>query len=104
MEKAKVQAIQDWPTPASLKQVQSFLGFANFYWRFVPEFSRLARPLTSLTQKNQPWVWGEQQQAAFDAIKSAISREAVLAHPDDSKPYFLETDASGTKPAHFKFI
>ncbi|KAF8749894.1 Encoded by [Rhizoctonia solani] len=95
MEKDKVQAIMDWPEPQNVKQVQSFLGFANFYHCFVPNFSCLARPLNNLTQKEQPWIWLEEQKAAFDAIKAEICKEPVLAHPDESKPYTLETDASG---------
>jgi hypothetical protein len=96
MEQEKVNAIQEWPEPKNVKQVQSFLGFANFYCCFVQEFSRLAHPLTSLTQKDQPWVWEAAQKEAFLQIKTAISREPVLAHPDESQPYTLETDASGT--------
>jgi hypothetical protein len=95
MEKEKVQAVLEWPTPTSVKEVQSFLGFANFYRRFVPDFSPLARPLNALTQKTSPWTWGEAQQQAFNEIKAAISKEPTLAHPDESKPYFLETDSSG---------
>ncbi|CCO32589.1 Retrotransposable element Tf2 155 kDa protein type 1 [Rhizoctonia solani AG-1 IB] len=95
MEQEKVKAIQEWPEPRNVKQVQSFLGFANFYRRFVHDFSRLACPLTSLTQKDQPWVWEAAQREAFHQIKTAISQEPVLAHPDESQPYTLETDASG---------
>ncbi|QRW25151.1 Retrotransposable element Tf2 protein [Rhizoctonia solani] len=95
MEKDKVQAIMDWPEPQNVKQVQSFLGFANFYRCFVPNFSCLAHPLNILTQKEQPWIWLVEQKAAFDAIKAEICKEPVLAHPDESKPYTLETDASG---------
>ncbi|KAF8747997.1 hypothetical protein RHS01_11132 [Rhizoctonia solani] len=65
MEKDKVQAIMDWPEPHNVKQ------------------------------KEQPWIWLEEQKAAFDAIKAEICKEPVLAHPDESKPYTLETDASG---------
>ncbi|CCO34985.1 Retrotransposable element Tf2 155 kDa protein type 1 [Rhizoctonia solani AG-1 IB] len=95
MEQEKVKAIQEWPEPRNVKQVQSFLGFANFYRRFVHDFSRLAHPLTSLIQKDQPWVWEAAQREAFHQIKTAISQEPVLAHPDESQPYTLETDASG---------
>jgi hypothetical protein len=95
MEKEKVQAVLEWPAPTSVKGVQSFLGFANFYRRFVPDFSRLACPMNALTQKTSPWTWGEVQQQAFNEIKAAISKEPTLAHPNESKPYFLETDASG---------
>ncbi|CCO34909.1 Retrotransposable element Tf2 155 kDa protein type 2 [Rhizoctonia solani AG-1 IB] len=96
MEQKKVKAIQEWPEPKNVKQVQSFLGFANFYRRFVHDFSCLARPPTPLTQKDQPWVWEAAQKEAFQQIKIAISQEPVLAHPDESLPYTLETDASGT--------
>ncbi|CCO34607.1 Retrotransposable element Tf2 155 kDa protein type 3 [Rhizoctonia solani AG-1 IB] len=95
MEQEKVKAIQEWPEPKNVKQVQSFLGFANFYCRFVHDFSCLAHPLTSLTQKDQPWVWEAAQKEAFQQIKIAISKEPVLTHPDESQPYTLETDASG---------
>ncbi|KAF8759761.1 hypothetical protein RHS01_02203 [Rhizoctonia solani] len=73
MEKDKVQAIMDWPEPQNVKTT---------------------RPLNNLTQKEQPWIWLEEQKAAFDAIKAEICKEPVLAHPDESKPYTLETDAS----------
>ncbi|KAB5587761.1 Retrotransposable element Tf2 [Ceratobasidium theobromae] len=95
MEQEKVKAIREWPTPSTVKQVQSFLGFANFYRCFVHNLSSLARPLTSLTQKSQPWTWGEAQQATF-AIKVEISKEPTLTHPNTNKPYFLEIHASGT--------
>jgi hypothetical protein len=93
MEKEKVQAVLERPNPTSVKEVQSFLGFANFYHRFVPDLSHLARPLNALTQKTSPWTWGEAQKQAFNEIKAAISKEPTVAHPDESKPYFLETDA-----------
>jgi hypothetical protein len=95
MEEDNVQAFLEWPTPTFVKEVQSFLHFANFYHRFVLDFGHLASPLNALTQKTSPWTWGEAQQQAFDEIKAVISKEPTLAHPDESKPYFLETDASG---------
>jgi hypothetical protein len=60
MEKEKIRAIQEWPVPRTVKQVQSFLGFANFYRRFVNDFSRIAKPLTMLTRKELKWEWGEE--------------------------------------------
>jgi hypothetical protein len=95
MEQEKVKTIQEWPEPKNVKQVQSFLGFANFYCCFVHDFSCLAHPLTSLTRKDQPWVWEAAQREAFHQIKIAISQEPVLAHPDESKPCTLETYAPG---------
>ncbi|KAF8750724.1 Retrotransposable element tf2 155 kda protein type 1-like, partial [Rhizoctonia solani] len=82
MEKDKVQAIMDWPEPQNVKQLLL-----------------LSTPLNNLTQKEQPWIWLEEQKAVFDAIKAEICKEPVLAHPDESKPYTLETDASGAAMA-----
>jgi hypothetical protein len=95
MEEKKVQAVKEWPVPKNVKQVQSFLGFANFLHRFVPNYSTLARPLHNRTHKDAKWEWGVPEQKSFDSIKEAICQQPVLAHPDPSKPYYLETDASG---------
>ncbi|CEL57222.1 hypothetical protein RSOLAG1IB_08434 [Rhizoctonia solani AG-1 IB] len=95
MEQEKAKAIQEWPESKNVKQMQLFLVFANFYCCFVHDFSCLAHPLTSLTQKDQPWVWGVSQKEAFHQIRIATSQKPVLAHPDESQPYTLETDASG---------
>jgi hypothetical protein len=95
MEEKKVQAVKEWPVPQNIKQVQSFLGFANFLRRFVANYSTLARPLHNRTHKDAKWEWGETEQKSFDSIKEAICQWPVLAHPDPSKPYYLETDASG---------
>jgi hypothetical protein len=95
MEEKKVQAIKEWPAPQNVKQIQSFLGFANFLHRFVPNYSTLARPLHNQTHKDAKWEWGPREQESFQAIKEAICQRPVLAHPDPSKPYYLETDTLG---------
>jgi hypothetical protein len=95
MEKEKIKAIKEWQPPKTVKQTQAFLGFANFYRRFVQNFSSLAKPLTALTRKDLKWKWGEEEQQSFDAIKKEITKDPVLVHPNPNKPYFLETDASG---------
>ena len=95
MEKEKVRAVQEWPQPGKVKDVQSFLGFANFYRRFIQNFSTLARPLHNLTHKGKLWEWGEPEQRAFTAIKHAICQEPVLMHPRINQQFFLETDTSG---------
>ncbi|CCO35818.1 hypothetical protein RSOLAG1IB_11044 [Rhizoctonia solani AG-1 IB] len=95
LDKLKIQAVQDWPVPTTVKQVQSFLGFANFLRRFVANFSHMARPLHNLVKKETPWNWTEKEQAAFEGLKKAITEAPVLAHADPHKGYFLETDASG---------
>jgi hypothetical protein len=72
MEEKKVQAVKEWPTPQTVKQVQSFLGFAKFLRRFVPNYSTLAQPLHNRTHKEVPWEWGPVEQSSFEAIKEAI--------------------------------
>jgi len=67
MSNEKVEAVLSWKTPSSLMEVQSFLGFANFYLRFIREYSKVARPLTELTEKSEKgsWVWNEEAEKAF---------------------------------------
>ncbi|KAF8754612.1 hypothetical protein RHS01_05830 [Rhizoctonia solani] len=95
LDKLKIQAVQDWPVPTKVKEVQLFLGFANFLCRFVANFSHMARPLHNLVKKDTPWKWDTREQEAFQGLKDAITNAPVLCHANPSKPYFLETDASG---------
>jgi hypothetical protein len=95
MEERKVQAIKEWPMLQNVKQIQSFLGFANFFRCFVPNYSTLARPLHNRTHKDAKWEWGPVEEESFNALKEAICQRPVLAHPNPLKPYYLETDASG---------
>ena len=94
MDPKKVSAIQDWPTPTNLKTIQEFLGFCNFYRRFIPNFSPISKPLTLLLQKDSDFLWTQSQTSAFEQLKAAFSSASMLKHPDDSKPFFVETDAS----------
>ncbi|KAF8758925.1 hypothetical protein RHS01_02686 [Rhizoctonia solani] len=95
LDKLKIQAVQEWPTPTKVKEVQSFLGFANFLRQFVANFSHMARPLHNLVKKDAVWNWGPKEQEAFQNLKDSITNAPVLCHADPTKPYFLETDASG---------
>ena len=70
MDPVKVAGVMEWPTPKSKKEVQSFLGFANFYRHFIEGFSHHARPLFELTKKDRKWNWTETEQGAFDEIKN----------------------------------
>ena len=94
MDKTKVSAISDWPVPKNLKEVQSFLGFANFYRRFIDNYSSIASPLHSLTKKGALFDWGETQQIAFTQIKNVVVNAPVLRHYDPTLPITVETDAS----------
>ncbi|KAF8696468.1 hypothetical protein RHS03_07867, partial [Rhizoctonia solani] len=95
LDKLKIQAVQEWLVPTKVKEVQLFLGFANFLCCFVANFSHLARPLHNLVKKDTPWKWETREQEAFQGLKDAITNAPVLCHANPTKPYFLKTDASG---------
>lgn len=94
MDPSKVDAVKKWTAPKSVKDVQAFLGFANFYRRFVHGFSTLAFPLTQLTRKNTPFVWNTETEGAFEALKNAFTTAPILAHFDPEREIIVETDAS----------
>ena len=94
MDPVKVAGVRDWPVPTTVKEVQSFLGFVNFYRHFIQDFSHVARPLHNLTRKDEPWKWTDDQQKAFEQLKDAITSTPILMHPDRDKPFHLEADSS----------
>ena len=94
MDPVKVEGVSAWPTPSNVKEVQSFLGFVNFYRRFIHDFSHIAKPLHDLTRKDSTWNWTDACQKAFDSLKSAITSSPILIFPDDNKPYKVEADSS----------
>src|SRR6202050_5467479 len=93
MDPATVQTIQDWPEPRKVKDVQSFLGFANFYRRFIHEYSDIMVPLTRLTQKDLKWNFSNACRDAFNKLKSAFQSAPVLTHWMPDAPIIVETDA-----------
>ena len=94
MDPSKVQTILDWPIPSSVKAVQSFLGFANFYRRFIRDYSKVVSPLTALTKKDNTYSWTEKCQKAFDLLKDRFTSAPILVHFNLEAPTYLETDAS----------
>ncbi|KAI2661364.1 Transposon Tf2-8 polyprotein [Labeo rohita] len=90
----KVKAVVDWPTPDSRKALQRFLGFANFYRRFVRNFSQLASPLTALTSPRTTFRWSDAAEAAFAKLKSRFVSAPILVTPDPSRQFVVEVDAS----------
>jgi hypothetical protein len=78
MDPGKVSAVRDWPTPTTLRDVRAFIGFSNFYRRFIKDFSSIARPLHDLTKKDVPWHWHAEQQHAFDTLKEKFCQEPIL--------------------------
>ena len=95
MDPAKVKAVTEWPAPKTLKKVRGFIGFANFYRRFIKGFSKICRPLHDLTKKDTPFRWGEEQQEAFQKLKDALTSEPILAMWDPDQETQLEVDLSG---------
>jgi hypothetical protein len=94
MDPVKVAGVAAWPMPENKKDVQQFLGFANFYRRFIRAFSDVARSLFNLTKKGVTWTWTAASAAAFQALKDAVTAEPVLVLPDKYRPYRLEADSS----------
>jgi hypothetical protein len=94
MDPVKVAGIMDWPTPKKVKEVQAFLGFCNFYQRFVEKFSHIAQPLFELTKKGQEWHWTTECNNAFNTLKQKFTSAPMLSMPDTTKPMRLECDAS----------
>lgn len=93
MDPRKIKAVREWPQPQNLKDVQSFLGFANFYRRFLDIFFKICAPLTAFS-KGQSFTWSDAYRAAFEKLKLAFTTSPVLAHFEPEKPIILETDAS----------
>jgi hypothetical protein len=94
MDASKVQPILDWPIPVSVKGVQSFLGFANFYRRFIKNYSKIVSPLTRLTRKDTAFEWTSESTRAFESLKAAFTSAPILVHFDPQREAYLETDAS----------
>ena len=95
MDPAKVAGIATWPTPTSVKQVRSFLGFCNFYQPFIYQFSHIAKLLNKLTRKDTPWIWERRQQEAFETLRKRITLEPVLKQPQLDQQFEVEVNASG---------
>ena len=94
MDPTKTKGIVDWKTPQNLKDVRAFLGFTGFYRYFVPNYSKIARPLIELTRKAVPFYWGEARLKVFETLKSLMCSHPVLKQPNYTKPFFLSTNAS----------
>ena len=94
MDKVKVEAIQEWPTPKRVRDVRAFPGFANFYRHFIKGYSEVIRPLTPLTRKEMKFQWETDQQEAFAELKKAFTSAPVFARFDYDRDAIVGTDAS----------
>ncbi|UYV77850.1 hypothetical protein LAZ67_15002575, partial [Cordylochernes scorpioides] len=90
----KVKSIQDFPRPDTVKKVRQFMGLANYYRKFVKDFSKISFPLVRLTRKNQPFIWNEEVEESFAKLKMALSTKPVLAIYNPDYPSKVYTDAS----------
>ena len=99
-EKKKIIAIQEWPVPKTVTEVHSFLGFTNYYHKFIPKYAQITQPIKQLisgenANKNKVLVdWNEKFQEAFDRLKQLCSQTPILAYANYKKPFKLHTNAS----------
>ena len=92
----KIEAITQWPPPTSRKEVESFLGFANYHQNYIKDYAQLAGPLYELTGPKATFHWDAPHQEAFEALKNALVSAPVLAYPNGNDMFILDTDASDT--------
>ena len=91
---AKIEKVRDWKAPTSVSQLRTFLGLAGYYRRFVPQYARKSAPLTQLLKKNEAYVWGPDQQEAFDTLKHDLTHAPVLGLPTEDGLFIVDCDAS----------
>lgn len=94
VDPAKIETVKNWNAPTTPTEVRSFLGLAGYYRRFISNFSKVALPLTTLTQKNKPYVWGEKQEEAFQTLKDKLCNAPILALPEGNDDFVVYCDAS----------
>ncbi|GKA83030.1 putative reverse transcriptase domain-containing protein [Tanacetum coccineum] len=94
VDPAKIESIKDWASPKSATEIRQFLGLAGYYRRFIEGFSKIAKPMTKLTQKNVKFDWGEKEEAAFQLIKQKLCSAPILALPKGSENFIVYCDAS----------
>ncbi|GJX35605.1 putative reverse transcriptase domain-containing protein [Tanacetum coccineum] len=94
VDPSKIEAVKNWKTPTTPSEIRSFLGLAGYYRRFIANFSKIAKPLTSLTQKNQKYVWGVEQEEAFQTLKNNLCDAPILTLPDGVEDFVVYCDAS----------
>jgi hypothetical protein len=87
----------DWKPPTTMRQIRSFLGLAGYYRRFIPDFSRIAKPMTELLKKGVKYEWSQKCEEAFYTLRQRLTTAPVLAQPDNTKPFEVYCDASGTR-------
>ncbi|GJT41117.1 putative reverse transcriptase domain-containing protein [Tanacetum coccineum] len=94
VDPSKIKAVKNWKPPKTLTEIRSFLGLAGYYRRFITNFSKIAKPLTLLTQKNKKFEWGDEQENAFQTLKNMLCDAHILALPEGTDDFVVYCDAS----------
>ena len=94
MDPTKLAGIRDWTPPKDVKGVRSFLGFGNFYRRFIGNYTKTARPLNDPTKKTKTFEWSQECQEAFEELKKKFQEKPIHIIPNPPKPFYVESDAS----------
>ncbi|GJU31083.1 putative nucleotidyltransferase, ribonuclease H [Tanacetum coccineum] len=94
VDPAKIEAVKNWTSPTTPTEVRQFLGLAGYYRRFIEGFSKIAKPLTKLTQKNKSYIWSEEQESAFQLLKQKLCEAPILALPEGNDNFVVYCDAS----------
>ncbi|GJY47857.1 putative reverse transcriptase domain-containing protein [Tanacetum coccineum] len=94
VDPAKIKAVKNWASPTTPTEVRQFLGLAGYYRRFIKDFSKIAKSLTELTQKNKKYIWGENQESAFQLLKQKLCESLILALPEGNNDFVICCDAS----------
>jgi hypothetical protein len=97
VDPSKVQEVMEWKPPKSIHQIRSFLGLAGYYRRFIPDFSRIAKLMTKLLKNGVKFMWSEACKKAFHTLRQHLTSALLLVQLDNSKPFEVFYDASGTR-------
>jgi hypothetical protein len=95
IDPSKVQDVLSWKAPTSVSDIQSFLGFARYYRRFIEGFLKISKPMTEMLEKDKKFKWTPACEASFQELKKRIMTALVLVMPDMEKPFSIYCDASG---------
>ncbi|KAD7476987.1 hypothetical protein E3N88_00123 [Mikania micrantha] len=94
VDPAKIEAIKNWDVPTTPTEIRSFLGLEGYYRRFISNFSKIALPLTKLTQKSEPFVWTQKQEEASQTLKQRLCNAPILTLPEGNDDFIVYCDAS----------
>ncbi|GKF95476.1 putative reverse transcriptase domain-containing protein, partial [Tanacetum coccineum] len=94
VDPAKIEFVKDWASPKTPTEIRQFLGLAGYYRRFIKGFSKIAKPMTKLTQKKVKFEWGDKQEAAFQLLKQKLCSAPIMALPEGSEDFIVYYDAS----------